>query len=166
VNRKGFTLIELLAVIILIAIIAVLIVPSVLNSAEKSKEASYNMMIKNIITASELYYQECEYGDLSNEDKYGGYKCTINGNNIETSLGTLANTGMLKVNNLDDDDKKIVINPKTKEDISSCDIIIEKSSEEITDDNNIKHKKITYIVKGNTTDEKCPYQTNEVYGSE
>ena len=159
-NRKGFTLIELLAVIILIAIIAVLIIPSVLNSVEKSKEASYNVLIKNIITASESYYIECEYGDLSDKSKYGEeYACEINGSNIETSLGALANTGMLKVNDLNEDkNEKIVINPKTNKDISSCGIIITKNK----DDN----KKITYTIKGNTTDENCPYQTDEEYGSE
>ena len=42
-NRKGFTLIELLAVIILIALIAVLIVPNVLDTLNKSKEESYQI---------------------------------------------------------------------------------------------------------------------------
>lgn len=154
-NRKGFTLIELLAVIILIAIIAVLIIPSVLNSVEKSKETSYNILIKNIITASESYYQECEYGDLS-DSKYGSYACKINGSEINTTLGALANTGVLKVNDLNEEKK--IINPKTDEDISECNIIIEK----------IKgaNGKVTYKVKGNTDNEACPYQTNEVYGSE
>ena len=156
-NRKGFTLIELLAVIILIAIIAVLIIPSVLNSVEKSKETSYNILIKNIITASESYYQECEYGDLSNVEKYGVYKCTLNGSAINTTLGALANTGMLKVNDLNVTEKKI-INPKTDKDISNCEIIIEKSKD--------TNGKVTYEVKGNTDNEACPYQTNEVYGSE
>ena len=141
-NRKGFTLIELLAVIILIAIVSVIVVPSVLNSVEKSKEASYNMLIKNIITASELYYQECEYGDLSNE-KYGIYACGISNNEINTSLGALANTGMLKVNDLDAEDKKIVINPKTNDNISDCKI-------KITKNKNATTGKITYTVTGTT----------------
>ena len=155
-NRKGFTLIELLAVIILIAIIAVLIVPSVINSVEKSKEASYNMLIKNIVTASELFYQECEYGDLSNE-KYGSYTCSINDNNINTSLGVLANTGMLKVNDLNDKNEKIVKNPKTGYDISNCYIVIKKVVDRITDDNGIENKKVTYsIVPSPGSESICP----------
>lgn len=70
-NRKGFTLIELLAVIILIALIAVLIVPNILDTMTKSKEASYQLLVKNIVTSAKTYYEECEYGDLSNTDKYG-----------------------------------------------------------------------------------------------
>lgn len=150
-NRKGFTLIELLAVIILIAIIAVLIVPSALKSVEKSKEASYNILIKNILTAAELYYQECEYGDLKEESKYGIYACKfdINNNNaINTSLGALANTGMLKVNDLNGYDKKIVINPKTDADISECTIKITK---EVT-----STFKVTYKIENTDTRSICP----------
>ena len=44
-NRKGFTLIELLAVIILIALIAVLIVPNILDTMTKSKEIELNMEV-------------------------------------------------------------------------------------------------------------------------
>ena len=51
-NRKGFTLIELLAVIILIALIAVLIVPNILDTMTKSKEASYQLLVKNIVTSA------------------------------------------------------------------------------------------------------------------
>ena len=62
-NQKGFTLIELLAVLFIIAILAVLITPSILDSLEKSRQASYNILIENIITSSKIYYEECEYGD-------------------------------------------------------------------------------------------------------
>lgn len=159
-NRKGFTLIELLAVIILIAIIAVLIVPSILNSVEKSKEASYNILIENIITASESYYQECEYGDLSDESKYGEYSCTIKTDKendyINTKLGTLANTGILKVNNLNERDEKIVVNPKTDKDISDCDIVITKVIKTTTDDNGVENKKVIYKVESSSTATKCP----------
>ena len=56
-NRKGFTLIELLAVIILIALIAVLIVPNIIDTSNKGKQASYDILIKNIVTASKSYYE-------------------------------------------------------------------------------------------------------------
>ena len=57
-NRKGFTLIELLAVIILIALIAVLIVPNIIDTMTKSKEASYQLLVKNIVTSAKTYYEE------------------------------------------------------------------------------------------------------------
>lgn len=146
-NRKGFTLIELLAVIIVIALIATIVTPSVIEYVNSAKNTSYNLLIQNTISASKTYYEECEYGDLSDSSKYGSYACKINGDTIETTLGALANTGMLSVNNVDPNDKnkKIVINPKDNTDISSCNITITK-----TVDTNYK---VTY----NITSTNCSY---------
>lgn len=126
-NRKGFTLIELLAVIIVIALIATIVTPSVIEYVNSAKNTSYNLLIQNTISASKTYYEECEYGDLSDSSKYGSYACKINGDTIETTLGALANTGMLSVNDIDSDNKKIVINPKDNTDISSCNVTIVKT---------------------------------------
>lgn len=146
-NRKGFTLIELLAVIIVIALIATIVTPSVIEYVNSAKNTSYNLLIQNTISASKTYYEECEYGDLSDSSKYESYACKINGSTITTTLGALANTGMLSVNNVDPNDKnkKIVINPKDNTDISSCNITITK-----TVDTNYK---VTY----NITSTNCSY---------
>ncbi len=146
-NRKGFTLIELLAVIIVIALIATIVTPSVIEYVNSAKNTSYNLLIQNTISASKTYYEECEYGDLSDRSKYRSYACKINGSTITTTLGALANTGMLSVNNVDPNDKnkKIVINPKDNTDISSCNITITK-----TVDTNYK---VTY----NITSTNCSY---------
>lgn len=165
-NRKGFTLIELLAVIILIALIAVLIVPNILDTMTKSKEASYQLLVKNIVTSAKTYYEECEYGDLSNRTKYGSYACKINNNTIATTLGTLANTGMLTVSDVDPNnkDKKIVLDPRdTKKNMSACQIKITKKREE-TNINGIKTIKVTYIVTNEDNEDICP--TTKEYGSE
>ena len=137
-NRKGFTLIELLAVIIVIALIATIVTPSVIEYVNSAKNTSYNLLIQNTISASKTYYEECEYGDLSDSSKYKSYACQINENTITTTLGALANTGMLSVNDVDSNGKKIVINPKDNTDISSCDITIKKD----IDDN----YKVTYKI--------------------
>lgn len=144
-NRKGFTLIELLAVIIVIALIATIVTPSVIEYVNSAKNTSYNLLIQNTISASKTYYEECEYGDLSDSSKYGSYACQINGNKITTTLGALANTGMLSVNDVDSDNKKIVINPKDNTDISSCNVTIVK-----TVDTNYK---VTYNISSNN----CSY---------
>lgn len=139
-NRKGFTLIELLAVIILIAIIGIMVAPTLLTTVNSSKEKSYNILIENIETAAKTYYEECEYGDLSNTDKYGSYACIINTNTckdeegnsypcIKTTLGTLANTGFLSVKDVDENNKskKVVLDPRNKtKDMSNCSITIIK----------------------------------------
>lgn len=165
-NRKGFTLIELLAVIILIALIAVLIVPNVLDTLNKSKDASYQLLLKNIVTSAKTYYEECEYGDLSNSTKYGSYACQINNNTITTTLGTLANTGMLTVSDIDPNnkDKKVVLDPRdTQKNMSACQITITKVKSNITDDNGITSNKVTYKVEALSGD-NCP--TTKEYGSE
>ena len=149
-DRKGFTLIELLAVIVLIGVLGVLIVPGLLNNVNDAKEASYNTLIKNIITSSEMYYEECEYGDLSDTEKYKSYACKIENNSITTTLGTLTNTGFLKTNNIDEETKlKKVINPINDKDISDCKINIIKKVNPST-------YKVTYQIVNADTNEICP----------
>ena len=158
-NRKGFTLIELLAVIILIALIAVLIVPNILDTMTKSKEASYQLLVKNIVTSAKTYYEECEYGDLSNRTKYGS--CKINNNTITTTLGTLANTGILAVSDVNSDGGKVVLDPRdTKKNMSACQITITKVKSNIKDDNGITSNKVTYKVEASSGN-NCP--TTEEY---
>lgn len=149
-NRKGFTLIELLAVIVIIGVLGVLIVPGILNNVITAKETSYNSLIKNIVTSSQTYYEECEYGDLSDTSKYGNHACSISNNTITITLGTLANTGLLKVNKIDETtDEKIVINPINDKDISDCKIKIVKEVNEST-------FKVTYQIINIDTNEICP----------
>ena len=160
-NRKGFTLIELLAVIILIALIAVLIVPNIIDTMTKSKEASYQLLVKNIVTSAKTYYEECEYGDLSNRTKYGSYACKINNNTIATTLGTLANTGILAVSDVNSDGGKVVLDPRdTKKNMSACQITITKVKSNIKDDNGITSNKVTYKVEASSGN-NCP--TTEEY---
>lgn len=149
-NRRGFTLIELLAVIVLIGILGVLIIPNALSAVEKGKTSSYNTLIKNIVTSSQMYYEECEYGDLS-DGKYGEYACKINSNTITTTLGALANTGFLNVNDTKIENNKevrVVIDPKTDNDISSCKIKITK---EVS-----SNYKVTYKIENNDSNTICP----------
>ena len=156
-NRKGFTLIELLAVIIIIGILGVLIVPNIIASVEKGKNTSYNILIKNIVTSAQTYYEECEYGDLSDKSKYGSYACTISENTITTTLGTIANTGFLKVNDtkeVNGKEIKLVISPKDGYDLTDCEIKIKKIVTTETDENNIENYRVTYQITSLT--EKCP----------
>ena len=144
-------------------LIAVLVMPSIVDSLNKSKETSYKVLINNIKTAAETYYEECEYGDLSSTTKYGRYACTINNNTIETKIGTLANTGFLKVTDTKEvagKEVKVVLNPKNNDDISECKIEIAKEKEEKKDENGIKNIKVTYKVTAQSGSD-CP--TTEEY---
>ena len=55
-KKKGFTLIELLAVIIILAIIALITVPVIMNIIEKSNKAAFKDTAYGIIKSGELYY--------------------------------------------------------------------------------------------------------------
>lgn len=139
-NKKGFTLIELLAVIVVLGVVLILAMPSILDSINASRNASYKVLMGNIKTAAETYYQECEYGDLSNKAKYGNYACTINNNIITTTIGALANTGILKVA-ADESGNLIVNDPRdTTKNLNSCAIQIVKKV-----DSNFK---VTYQING------------------
>ena len=154
-NRKWFTLIELLAVIILIALIAVLIVPNIIDTMTKSKEASYQLLVKNIVTASKSYYEECEYGDLS-DSKYGEYACTIDSEKkITITLSALANTGFLSVKDVDENNKKQVLDPTNNNNISDCQITITKNIDE-------KYKVTYTITPDPNSDTNCPTKYESV----
>ena len=56
INKKGFTLIELLAVIIIIAIVALITVPVMLNIIENSKKGTFEASAYGIVSAAENYY--------------------------------------------------------------------------------------------------------------
>ena len=154
-NKKGFTLIELLAVIVLIGIVGIIVVPSVLDDLNTSKDKSYEILINDIKVAAENYYQECEYGDLNNtikdldKSQYGNcakIKVSENEYYIQNiSLIALANTGFLTAS--DKDGNKIIKDPKSDKDISNCTIKITKNKD--------ANGKVTYRVT-NTGGTNCP----------
>lgn len=151
-NRKGFTLIEVLAVVVIIGLLGIFIIPGFIDSIQNSKHTSYDTLIKNIVTASESYYEECEYGDLSDTEKYKDYACKIENKKINTTLGAIANTGFLKVNDtkiVSGKEQKKVSNPINDKDISDCKITIEKQV-------NPSNYKVTYIIKNIDTNTICP----------
>lgn len=54
-NKKGFTLIEVLSVIIIISLIGLIIVPTVINTINKSKINAYNNQVDTIKAAARLW---------------------------------------------------------------------------------------------------------------
>lgn len=54
-NQNGFTLIELMVVVVIIGILAGLIVPRIMGSDDKAREAKAKMQIESLETALKLY---------------------------------------------------------------------------------------------------------------
>ncbi len=53
--KKGFTLVELLAVIIILSIILVIVIPTVKDAIEDSKQKAYNVTVESIEEAAKSY---------------------------------------------------------------------------------------------------------------
>ena len=133
-NNKGFTLIELLATIIILALILAIGTYSITAIINKSKKENYDLMLKHIKDASEVYYQECKYANNS------GIDCSEDGN---VTLGNLVTYGYLKGNSKGNDDKYTLVNPINNENIASCIINVAFT------DGKVK-------VKAITTNNNCP----------
>lgn len=156
-NSKGFTLVELLGVVVILAILVGIITPSILKSLNNGKQTSYDILIENIIVASKSYYEECKYGNL--KDNVG------NKRNCDSSitLGELVNLGFLKGTNekvcdVDGNNcktKLVIKNPKTDDDISTCEIKININKND---------EKTIYVVKSLKNINICPDNIEEYNG--
>jgi prepilin-type N-terminal cleavage/methylation domain-containing protein len=87
-KKRGFTLIELLAVIVILAIIALISVPIILNIIGSVKEESLNVIKDNMEKAAELYV-------FANLDEYN----IKEGEKEYVQLSQLEGTYLKKVNN-------------------------------------------------------------------
>lgn len=186
INNKGFTLIEVLAVIVIIAVLGMIAVPSVLNTINKGKDTSYDILIDDVKIASQQLFEELEYTSNGNLYHYSvtegkldtniqirtkdtnGNDLDIDGNEntkesqITVNFQTLVSNGFLTGINKEEGENsnpnsKIILSPKNSENIGSCEIIITK----IVDKSN--NYKTSYNIKGLSTNENCP--TTEEYQS-
>ena len=75
-KNKGFTLIELLAVIVILAIIALIATPVILNIIEDARKSAAERSMENIEYAAQLYYSKAKMNNSSGE--FGGirFNCT------------------------------------------------------------------------------------------
>ena len=78
-RRRGFTLIELLIVIVVIAILALIVIPKLMGASRKAKDSTLKANLVLIRSALETYQSDC-----------GGYPSTLGG---LTVAGTYYPTG-------------------------------------------------------------------------
>ncbi len=132
INNKGFTLVELLATIVIFAIVAGIGTFSITTIIKNSKNKNYELLIKNIKDAAEVYYQECQYGGKEKVTfpQYDGTKCNVfkvppyDGYII--TLGDMVNNGYLTGNAKYESGNYKIVNPNNEnEDYTNCLIGVE-----------------------------------------
>ena len=114
INNKGFTLIEVLAVIVILALLMAIMVPSVNSILEKNKKSSYEDLKKSILQAAKMYMSDHRY-DVSvsgscSEDNTSLVVSQVDGielNESKLPIRVLLEVGNIKTNKSDD-----MINPK------------------------------------------------------
>ncbi len=113
-NKKGFTLVELCISIVLILLIAVFVMPRLINLGDSSKNKLYNSKINMALKAAYRYGSD-------NIDK-------LNNNCTNITIGALINLGYL-----DGDDKNgfIMLNPITGESMNNLGVCIMYNNNEI-----------------------------------
>jgi len=115
-NNRGFTLIELIATIVILAIVLSITGLTIAGVISGARNKNYELLITDIISAAELYYQECKYLPIDNSI------C----DSTTITLGDLVEYGYLTGN--DPDKTAKVINPIDETDISNCQIKVELNS--------------------------------------
>lgn len=102
-KNRGFTLVELLSVMTILGILALIIIPAVTSTLNKSREDAYQKQIHILETASEQWGLE-------------NLNILPEGNELLTiDFGILYKSGKIA------DD--VVINPKTKKELTGCILI-------------------------------------------
>lgn len=77
-NKKGFTLVELLAVIVILAIILAIAVPSITGLLEKQRENSFESNVKMLIRGIDYKKLELSSEDKEFTDQEEGYQLNTN----------------------------------------------------------------------------------------
>jgi len=113
-NQKGFTLIELLAVIVILAIIALIATPIILNIVQKARKSAAEDSVYGIMKALELAHVEsmldAEMKNLPMTVTFPSGSTTYKVGNDEKTFtlvysGTAPTAGTITLNNKDENDK-------------------------------------------------------------
>ena len=80
-NKKGFTLVELLVVVVVLGLIAIVLVPIIQDTLNKSKNKINSINIKQVEDAGKIVAEEILYCDINSAIKIVGkdeYKYLLN----------------------------------------------------------------------------------------
>lgn len=89
-NKHGFTLVELIVVLTIIAVLASLLIPSLIEYINKAKKQALIEEATDIWKASQAAMSECYALYPESFDDSCKFKTTINGKNV-SNLGRITN---------------------------------------------------------------------------
>ena len=67
--KKAFTLIEMLAILLLLAVLSLILIPTVQKSLKNAKNDIYNAQVKVVLNAAESYFMDSNYVITDSEKK-------------------------------------------------------------------------------------------------
>lgn len=142
-NRKGFTLIEVLASIALLAILAIVITPSIINMRKDMLEKTLTSRISLIKNAAldyandNLYLVPVQVDSLFNSQTSCDNNC-LKMNNSCLTVGFLIENGYLAGS---DNNRKEMHNPVTNENMNSKKVCVRYTNNDL-----LTRKLISYLV--------------------
>ncbi len=92
-NKKGFTLIELLAVIIILAVIALIATPIVLNVIDNARKSANKDSAYGLLDSAKLYYMESLLDESKSLNGNLIYKINVSGNRPSNGTVYINNKG-------------------------------------------------------------------------
>lgn len=114
-NKKGFTLVELIALLGIIAIMLLLVGPSLVNQVETTRKNNYDNFVSDLCLAAESY--------LNHSDVSGASDLKNSGDTINISALDLISSGYVKSN---------LKNPNTDKTLTADDILSITLTEDMT----------------------------------
>ena len=92
-NKKGFTLIELLAVIIILAVIALIATPIVLNVVDNARKSANKDSAYGLLDSAKLYYMESLLDESKSLSGNLIYKINVSGRKPDSGTVYINNSG-------------------------------------------------------------------------
>ena len=100
--KKAFTLIEMLAILLILAILSLILIPTVQEGVKKAKDDTYNAQVTVILNAAENYFMNSNYVVKKKKKKV-------------IYLSDIVNSGYL--------DSKKIVSPVDESEMTGCVLI-------------------------------------------